>query len=99
MLRNGSHLKKKIHMTFFLMVTLLNGHGPLKNPLLSINNLSDSSSRQGDNGGGLRCWDSVNGQNVVSGLLSWRTGCAEPNMPGVYMNVAHYLDWISSVIS
>lgn len=53
----------------------------------------------GDNGGGLRCWDGVNGRYVVSGLLSWRTGCAEPNKPGVYMNVAHYLDWISWVIA
>ncbi|XP_039466947.1 transmembrane protease serine 9-like [Oreochromis aureus] len=54
-------------------------------------------SCQGDSGGPM-----VSKQNrrwVQAGIVSFGTGCARPNLPGVYTRVSQYQTWINSQIS
>ena len=57
-------------------------------------------SCQGDSGGPL--WYNAPYQNVskpyLIGAVSYGAGCARPNVPGVYTNVAHYRTWIGKTM-
>ncbi|CAG4978642.1 unnamed protein product [Parnassius apollo] len=51
----------------------------------------------GDGGSGLFC--QVNGQWVVVGLVAWGLGCANPNVPAAYVNIAALLPWIQQQVA
>jgi len=50
-------------------------------------------SCDGDGGAPLVC-QSQSGHWHVVGLVAWGIGCANPDVPAVYVNVYHYLDFI-----
>ncbi|XP_021707808.1 serine protease 29 isoform X3 [Aedes aegypti] len=51
----------------------------------------------GDGGSPLVC--SLGGRYFVVGLVAWGIGCGTSNIPGVYVNVASYVPWITSTVS
>lgn len=50
---------------------------------------------KGDSGGPMVC--NENGKFILYGIISWGFSCAEPNRPGVYVKIKHYLDWIQKI--
>jgi len=54
---------------------------------------------QGDSGGPLVIKGNSATDDVLVGVVSWGTGCAEPDFPGVYSRTASHTDWIQSVTS
>uniref|UniRef100_A0ACB8EIM7 Uncharacterized protein n=1 Tax=Sphaerodactylus townsendi TaxID=933632 RepID=A0ACB8EIM7_9SAUR len=73
-----------------------NVHGTRVKPEMMCAGYMDgrSDACQGDSGGPLVCEE--RNKATLRGIVSWGIGCAQENKPGVYTNVAHYLDWIQS---
>ncbi|XP_067125647.1 plasminogen-like [Centruroides vittatus] len=51
---------------------------------------------KGDSGGPMAC--NENGRHFLYGIISWGFDCAQPDRPGVYVKVSHYLDWIYRIL-
>ena len=64
----------------------------LHNGFLCAGGEEGKDACKGDGGGPLVC--EVNGLWELAGIVSWGVGCGERNVPGVYVKVSEYQDWI-----
>ena len=51
----------------------------------------------GDSGGPLVQYDYKSGKNILTGITSFGGDCGDPQYPGVYASVEHFIGWINMV--
>uniref|UniRef100_A0A182PZJ0 Peptidase S1 domain-containing protein n=1 Tax=Anopheles farauti TaxID=69004 RepID=A0A182PZJ0_9DIPT len=73
------------------------GLGPrfnLREGFMCAGGEADVDMCKGDGGSPLAC-ESESGSFVLAGIVSWGIGCGGDSLPGVYVEVSKYLDWIN----
>lgn len=102
---NGKSLAKlnQVDMKYFDFETCsqpkLYGNMIWENMICFGNLEGGKGTCQGDSGGPLVCCGRDAKHWTLYGLVSWaKGGCAAPNRPTVFTNIAHYTDWIGSKI-
>ncbi|KAG9511019.1 Phenoloxidase-activating factor 2, partial [Fragariocoptes setiger] len=80
-----------------LRSTRLGPHYRLHSGFICAGGEGGKDACEGDGGSGLYCVQ--DGLIKVAGLVSWGIGCGQPGVPGVYVNMANYRQWIENLIS
>ena len=76
---------------------MASGYGSITDNQICIGVLAGGRDTcQGDSGG--PAFIRRNGEWVQLGITSWGSGCARPDLPGVYTLVANYRQWIGQTI-
>ncbi|GIY81526.1 serine proteinase stubble [Caerostris extrusa] len=78
-----------------LRKTRLGPRFKLYNGFMCAGGKGDEDACKGDGGGPLVCYRDDNSY-TVAGLVSWGIECGEANVPGVYVNVKKYINWIAT---
>lgn len=53
----------------------------------------------GDSGGPMSCSHSADGPFIMWGMTSWGERCNHPTLPGVYMKISSFVNWIKRTMS
>lgn len=79
--------------------TILGKHFRLDDTFICAGAESGKDSCKGDGGSPLVCLiPGTSSSYYQSGIVSWGIGCNESNIPGAYINVARFRDWIDKVM-
>ncbi|XP_069941094.1 inactive serine protease scarface isoform X2 [Cherax quadricarinatus] len=54
---------------------------------------------EGDGGGPLACQDQTTGDYVLTGITAWGIGCGQKDVPGVYVDVQYFREWLDGIIN
>ncbi|CAL4074479.1 unnamed protein product, partial [Meganyctiphanes norvegica] len=76
--------------------TRLGASFTLQEGMMCAGGEEDKDACKGDGGSPLVCQNSA-GAYELAGLVSWGIGCGQKGIPGVYVDVHHYLSWITAI--
>lgn len=79
-----------------LRKTRLGRYFKLHNGFMCAGGEENKDSCKGDGGGPLACYREQDYSYTVAGLVSWGIDCGKADVPGVYINLKKYIDWIAS---
>lgn len=79
-----------------LRTTRLGAFFQLHHSFLCAGGEKGKDSCKGDGGGPLSCYRN-DGTYAVAGLVSWGIDCGQNGIPGVYVGVVEFVDWIAKI--
>ncbi|KAK7020157.1 CLIP domain-containing serine protease [Halocaridina rubra] len=83
---------------YLLKKTRLGSYFNLHDSFLCAGGEQNKDACRGDGGGPLVCQRGNTGYYYLAGITAWGIDCGQKDVPGVYVNVPHFLDWIQGII-
>ncbi|KAF2361936.1 Serine proteases trypsin domain [Trinorchestia longiramus] len=80
-----------------LRTTKLGSNYKLPAGMICAGGEENKDACKGDGGGPLVC-RGAGGEFQLAGVVSWGLGCGQRGIPGVYVDIPHYIDWINSIV-